>query len=460
MVTLKMYRVIQKHQESPPMRDVNLQIISKLKEFLILAIQEKEEYCQKPTDFTRTRKLPFIRVVLLILNLLKRSLSVELVNFFEQIGKEEDLASKSAFSMARKKLKALFFKDWNKVLLKTYYQQARDYLQTWKGFILLGVDGSTAYLFNDAGGEMKKHFGLHLGKVMGRLMTCYDVLNEMIVLGNLNPIGDSENKIAYEWLNELKQKMCYILRPLMLYDAKFPGFRMIYEHLQREIDFVVRCSPEFNIQIKRFVASGKKQQIIDLFPTTQVIKELRELGYEVNIDTHLKVRLVRIELSNGEIEILITSLLDKKKYPHADFQPLYERRWGSETAYDTLKNKLQIEVLSGHCSQAVLQDFYAALMIANLQSLVEQECKPEIEEINQRRKDEYAVNQNVAIGCLKNRVIKLFLSEQPEEILDKLKFLFIKHLEPVRPNRSFPRTKKIKHLNGKYKTQKNYRRAI
>jgi len=292
------------------------------------------------------------------------------------------------------------------------------------------------------------------------IVPCYDVLNEMIVLGNLNPINDSENKIAYEWLDVLKQQMSYIPCLLMLYDAKFPGFRMIYEHLQRGIDFVVRCSPEFNIQVKRFVASAKQQQIIDLFPTTQVVKELRKLGYGVSIDTRLKVRLVRIELPSGEIEVLITSLLDKKKYPHADFQPLYEHRWGSETAYDTLKNKLQIEVLSGHSPQAVLQDFYAALMMTNLQSLVEQECKPEIEIINARRKDEYAVNQNVAIGCMKNRVLKLFLCEEPEEILDRLRFLFVKHLEPVRPDRSFPRVKRIQHLNGKYKTLKNYRRAI
>lgn len=68
----------------------------------------------------------------------------------------------------------------------------------------------------------------------------------------------------------------------------------------------------------------------------------------------LKVRLIRIELDNGEIEVLITSLLDRQKYAHTDFKPLYQQRWGSETCYDTLKNKLQIEVVSGHSPEAVL----------------------------------------------------------------------------------------------------------
>ncbi len=307
---------------------------------------------------------------------------------------------------------------------------------------------------------MEAHFGLHLGKVMGRLMVCYDVLNQMIVLGKLSPIIDSENKIAYDWLNELKEKMGFIQRPLMLYDAKFPGFRMIYEHLERGMDFVVRCSPEFNIYVKRFVASGKKQQIIDLPPTTKVIKELQELGYPVTIDTRLKIRLLLIDLPTGEIEVLMTSLLDRKKYPHTDFKPLYACRWGSETIYDTLKNKLQIEVVSGHSPEAVLQDFHAALMMANLQSLIEQECKQEVEQISERRKNEYAVNQNVALGCMKHQVVQLFLTEEPEEILNQLKALFIRHLEPIRPNRNLPRTRKVEHLKGKYKTQKNYRRAF
>ncbi len=37
----------------------------------------------------------------------------------------------------------------------------------------------------------------------------------------------------------------------------------------------------------------------------------------------VKVRLIRIELPGSETEILITSLLDSKKYPHKIFKDLY-----------------------------------------------------------------------------------------------------------------------------------------
>ena len=117
-------------------------------------------------------------------------------------------------------------------------------------------------------------------------------------------------------------------------------------------------------------------------------------------------------------------------------------------------------MVSGHSPEAVLQDFHAALMLSNLQSIVEQECREEVAQISKCRKFDYAVNQNVAIGVMKHRVVRLFLSEKPQEILDQLKILFVKYLEPIRPNRSLPRIKRIQHLKGKYKTLMNYRRAI
>ncbi|MEZ4884941.1 MAG: hypothetical protein R3E32_09465 [Chitinophagales bacterium] len=58
-----------------------------------------------------------------------------------------------------------------------------------------------------------------------------------------------------------------------------------------------------------------------------------------------------------------------------------------------------------------LQDFHAALILSNLQSIVEHECSEEVAQVNERRELDYAVNQNVAIGCLKYRVVQLFLAE-------------------------------------------------
>jgi hypothetical protein len=48
----------------------------------------------------------------------------------------------------------------------------------------------------------------------------------------------------------------------------------------------------------------------------------------MGLDTSpLSLRLVRIELDSGEVEVLITSLTDSQTYPHDIFMDLYHKRW-------------------------------------------------------------------------------------------------------------------------------------
>jgi hypothetical protein len=61
---------------------------------------------------------------------------------------------------------------------------------------------------------------------------------------------------------------------------------------------------------------------------------------------------------------------------------------------------------------------------------------------------------------MKNRVIDMFLSNEPGNILIELQNLFSKYIQPIRPNRKVPRIKKLKRRSGKYKTLTNYKRAI
>lgn len=56
------------------------------------------------------------------------------------------------------------------------------------------------------------------------------------------------------------------------------------------------------------------------------------------------MRLIRVDLPSGEIEILMTSLLDSQIYPAKIFKELYFLRWKIETFYDELKNKLRFNI--------------------------------------------------------------------------------------------------------------------
>ena len=57
------------------------------------------------------------------------------------------------------------------------------------------------------------------------------------------------------------------------------------------------------------------------------------------------IRVLKIRLPSGEMETLLTNL-NQKQLPIRNAGELYFKRWGIETAYDTLKSKLQLENFS------------------------------------------------------------------------------------------------------------------
>ena len=93
--------------------------------------------------------------------------------------------------------------------------------------------------------------------------------------------------------------------------------------------------------------------------------------------------------------------------------------------------------------------------IIDLQSLIENQCEDYLQKINIKRKHRYRINRNVCRAFLKHDIVKLFLQNEPEEILVQLQSAFERNPEPIKPGRKNPRIKKIKRLNGKYQTFTN-----
>ena len=442
------------------MRKTNLQLICELKKFLYRSRADQSKYCTRDQDFTRARKLSLARVVGLLINLPRRSLSVEIKGFLTTIGLKDLNCSKSAFSQARYKLKHCFFEDWNRVLQKSFYRDNVNRVKKWKDFIVLGVDGSTLHLFEDAAGQIADHFGKHCGAVVARAMCCFDVLNGISYRYKIAPYKVSEDIIARQWLQDIGADLDILGHTLLLYDMNFPGFAMAYEHLVHGLDFLIRSPLKFNHLVYNFVRSKQKDIVTQWYPSKEAIKELCQMGYEVDKHTFIEVRLTKVWLDSGKLEVLISSLVDQSKYHYEDFGPLYFKRWASETNYDYWKNKAQVENFSGHSVEAIYQDCYATVFTANLHSVLMEECDQGLKQINQGRKFDYALNTNVGLGLLKDRIVQLFFNEKPQLILDELKRLFLLHLEPVRPNRKYSRNRTIQHMEGKYMTMTNYRRCI
>ncbi len=439
----------------------NLKIINELKMFLDDI--SKDEGLRKlitngEHDFSRNRKLPLDRVAGIIINMPKRSLSIEIREFFDNLSKGAEGCTKGAFSLQRTKLNPLFFKVWNQWLVDNFYHYYGNKVKRWRGFILQAVDGSTAYLLNKM--EVKKYFGTqdnqHVSIPMARVMQVYDVLNDITVWGDIYPIIESEQSIMASRVRHLAPDS------LTLLDRGYPGYALMYMMINEETPrhFVMRCKANMNKVVEQFLRSSDKCKIVDLAPGRIALETLRVNGFIVTPSTHIKVRMQKILLPSGETEVLLTNLYDEKMYSAADLKYLYGLRWGIETTYGKQKNQQQMEQFSGHRVICIQQDYAAGLFVANLQSLIEKQSERYLSKVNKHRKHIYRINRNISWASLKHQIVRLFLCQRPRKILLMLQKAFERNLEPVRPGRKYPRIFKVKRLYGKYQTFTNYKRAI
>ena len=419
-------------------------------------IKTQKKYRVLETDFLRRRKQSFPGTVLFLVNLTTKSLAMEIENFISLFKNHFNIKAftKSAFVQYRKKIKPEVFKHLSDVIVNEFYTDNEPGIKLWKGFRLLAVDGSRLTLPNTD--ELEGIYGLtrnqnESGVVQCRVSVLYDVINNYVIDGILSPLSKGEGKLALEHLLYANKN------DLVIYDRGYPSFDLIYEHYKLGINFLIRVKADFSIKTKEFIKSGRSTQIVDIYPG----QHRKIVDKEYNSNTMVKVRLVRVKLPDGEVELLITSLMDIKKYPTALFKELYFKRWGIETFYDEFKNKLKVENFSGYSNQSIMQDFYAALFVSNIQTLVVSEIVDEIDEQMQGNKYKYKVNTNLSYGFLKNRIVTLFFSNnEMDKTIEELKSLFKKHLVPIRPGSSFARDTGKFRKRLKPKVTKNQRDAI
>jgi len=334
-----------------------------------------------PKDFIRSRKLPFEKLVLLIAKLCKKTLSVEIEDFFTNAGQSQSY-SVSAFVQQRSKLKPLFFLFWNRFLCSTWQQLNKDAVKRWKGYRVVAADGSNVTLINNEG--LSKHFGGQSNQqnfyTVAKTFYYYDVLNELILLPKISAYRYGELNMVYDMVAKTEEDM------LLIYDRNFSNYKVLALHLwqEKERKFIIRAKDSLAV-IKDFVDSGQVSAIVQWPPTVSAIEGLKKSGYLIDKNTVLKVRLVRVELK-GCIEVLITNLWEEEGHPVSQFKELYFMRWGIETNISLQKNIMQLESFSGLSVAAVEQDFYATVFMANLHYILIKDAQQTVETSGTKRK--------------------------------------------------------------------------
>ena len=197
---------------------------------------------------------------------------------------------------------------------------------------------------------------------------------------------------------------------------------------------------------------GSESQEVTLEPCAEQRQGIRQSG----LPASLKVRFIRVKLSTGEYEVLVTSLHDEKCYPTAGFSELYYLRWGIETFYGLLKTRLELENFTGTQAEAVRQDFHASVYLTGLESVLTDAAQRQLD--SRETKYPQTVNRSVSFNAIKNHAFDLLLGETETGLLEeKLTALFLTNPNMDRKQRNPPRKKSsARRLLNFHKRQKKH----
>lgn len=359
--------------------------------------------------------------------------------------------TKGALSQARRKLKPEAFKRLNTIAVDTFYQGA-PYLE-WNGHRVLAVDGSTCVLPRHKS-TIEKYGSNGYGpnatseQVLARLSLLYDVFNQITLDAQIAPLAKGERELLDMHLGYLQQG------DLLLLDRGYPSIRLLYQLYSTGIEFCIRLGEHSWVKARQLVESGDKEQVVEFELPPKDLAELAE--YPAIAIEKLRFRLVKIELPDGGIEILCTSLMDCEKYTYQELAELYHYRWNVEEAYKLLKCRTELENFSGKTAIAVEQDFYATVLTmtlcASFAHPIEQKVRQEYK-ADEKRKHDQKINRTNALATLKGLYIGMFIHKQIEKALAYFDPIVKSTREIIRPGRKHPRKHKPK--NGKYMNYKS-----
>ena len=269
--------------------------------------------------------------------------------------------------------------------------------------------------------------------VLARLSKAYDVLNNISIDAKLVNTEIGEHPLAKQHLDHLGEG------DLILYDRGYPSYDLFKKDLDKGCQFCARVAVANWSAAKRLVESGEREIIAEITPGYEIRKQYKEQGIDFE---PIKCRFICIELSTGEKEVLITSLLDAEEYPYELFEELYHLRWGVEEAYKKDKHRLELENFSGSSVIAIRQDFFANILMGNLTAILSTNLGEEInKKKRKKKKHEYQVNMTTALSKVKEFLAFLFNSVDVLQFIETLVSEFLLNVLPIRLGRSFQRKK-------------------
>ena len=432
-------------------------ICKKAKKALRAAIQETEQrkaqFLRCPDkDFTRNRKLPFSRMLRIMIGLAGGSLTNELMDFFHC---SPQMASSSAFIQQRAKIKP--------EALEFLFHQFTDRISSnnlYRGYRLLAVDGSdiqTATDPNDSdayypGANGQKPYNLH------HLNALYDLLGRFYVD---MLIQKSKNQYERGALTQMIDRSA-ISKAIVMADRGYESYNVMAHIQEKGWFYLIRIkdgkkgiksglilpkADEFDFFVDLQLSRKQTSEAAALYllknqyrfiPTNVVFDYLpvKHTKYEPMRCYHLPFRIVRFLLPSGDYETVVTNL-PARDFPPDELKKLYAMRWGIETSFRELKYTVGLLHFHAKKAEYIYQEIFASLVMYNFTELI----TAQVVTHSKSRKYAYMADFSVAVHACRQ-----FL--QGNVSPPSVEALISRNLSPVRPGRNSPR--KMTHIKTSF----------
>lgn len=378
------------------------------------------KYVLDDVHFTRKRKIWIDDLIIHLLASQNRANVVECLSFYQELKRDDFVTiTPQAFSDKRQYLDPLVFFDMNSDVMCEIYNKS-DELKEFKGYIIFGCDTSVVDCPNTP--LTKKEMEVPEDNVVtqylsrARISAITDDLNHFILSSEIAPKKTSEISLAINHINDLKDKI-NINKTIIVYDRGYNSTQLMLHHLINNSHFIIRLKKDsYKNQRAKMISNDEKIEIkIKKIHKKDLTPEEKTIAKKIG-NPQLRVVNIPIKKRDGTqyIESLITDLPEDTFTPE-DLKKLYGTRWETETNFNRLKNRLDIENFSGQKRITIEQDFYSHIFIFNLlmatlndaTQKINRKSKKEVQE-----KLEYKPNLNTIIGLIRKNILKLIFEDQ------------------------------------------------
>ena len=372
--------------------------------------------------FTRSRKLSFPNLIYFILQSAHKSISINYSQFLDSfLSVVPPFVSKQAVSKARQGISHEAFLELFRLSVKQFYFWSPD-LRTWNNFHIYAVDGSTIQIPESE--ENYKVFGGNPNKTekvspLASASVLYDVMNDILVDVSLHSYRYNERESAKAHMDFLPN----FPNSIIVFDRGYPSEDLFRYLNAKGIFFLMRVPKTFKKAI------SEQDDALFTYPASR------------NKET-LTLRSIHFLLEDGNTEYLVTNLMPDQMTSEK-FPDLYRLRWGVESKYRELKNRLEIEAFNSIKPVSIRQEFFAAMYLSNLAAIIKLEADSMVA-VSANNRHNYQSNRSYILNRIKSNIILLLRS--PLSVCNNILFRIIeessKILSIIRPDRKFGRYRK------------------